>query len=141
MDFKDLLTTGVLDAAWVGNVDPAAKEATVKGQTRVSAYCAHTLGAKQTYWISVSQEDVDKINQKNPWKAGWLLVPKGSLGKNDPRRISASSPLSPLLSAGTPPMRKLSTSWSSSWTRILRSISVAAVVGQWGESSCLAIRG
>jgi len=37
------------------------------------------LEGKKIHWISLSLEDVEKINRANPWKMGRLLMPKGSL--------------------------------------------------------------
>jgi hypothetical protein len=39
---------------------------------------------KRIHWISVSLEDVEKINKANPWKMGRVLMPKGSIGAEGP---------------------------------------------------------
>jgi hypothetical protein len=37
------------------------------------------LDAKETHWIGLSLEDVDRINEKNPWDLHRLLMPRGSI--------------------------------------------------------------
>ncbi len=41
---------------------------------------------KNTQWIGISLEDVDRINRNNPWKLHRVLVPAGSLRANGPKR-------------------------------------------------------
>ena len=38
-----------------------------------------SLKGEKINWISVSNEDVEKINTANPWKTGRTIMPKGSL--------------------------------------------------------------
>jgi TRAP-type uncharacterized transport system substrate-binding protein len=46
------------------------------------------LEEKDTYWIGLSLEDIDRINRKNDWKLGRFLAPQGSIrvagSKKDP---------------------------------------------------------
>ncbi len=79
MDFKDLMLTGVNDATFFVTIEPLAG-----GKWAMSSHCVLTLGVKQAYWIPVTREDIDRINQKHPWDAAWFLVPKGAAGKNAP---------------------------------------------------------
>lgn len=44
------------------------------------------LEEKDTYWIGLSLEDSDRINKKNNWKLGRLLVPKGSIRVAGPKQ-------------------------------------------------------
>ena len=44
------------------------------------------LEKKDTYWIGLSFEDVDRINKKNNWKLSRVLLPKGSLGIRGPKQ-------------------------------------------------------
>ncbi|MBW1912819.1 MAG: ABC transporter substrate-binding protein [Deltaproteobacteria bacterium] len=42
---------------------------------------------KRINWISISLEDVEKINKANPWKTGRVLMPKGSIRAEGPEAL------------------------------------------------------
>ncbi len=81
INFKDLMITGVLDATMVISLGTPT---VTPGGFSASPYTSLVLGAKPTYWIPVIKEDIEKINQKHPWKAGLMEVSKGALGENNP---------------------------------------------------------
>ncbi len=72
--------TGVVDAAFGICLTEAVPEVGVIED----AFTTITLSAKQTYWIPVTSEDINKINQKHPWKVVLMPVPKGLVGENAP---------------------------------------------------------
>jgi len=43
------------------------------------------LEAKDTFWIGLSFEDVDRINRENNWKLSRVLLPKGSIRAAGPK--------------------------------------------------------
>lgn len=78
-DFKDILVTGVADAAWLA---PAGfREG---GKFGSPPYVMEVMGARKTYWVNVSQEDVDRINENNPWSLFRVVVPQGGFGGDNP---------------------------------------------------------
>ncbi len=79
--FKDVLTSGVADV--LGSVMASISEG---GSLRAAPYGLDFMGARQTYWINVTQEDIDKVNENYPWTAFLLVGPKGCLGEDYPPR-------------------------------------------------------
>ncbi len=77
-DFKDILITGVADTVW------GACFTVAEGGFGSSAYFSEIWGAKHTYVVNITQDDVDKVNAANDWKTEHILVPKGALGENSP---------------------------------------------------------
>ncbi|MFC1868509.1 TAXI family TRAP transporter solute-binding subunit [Thermodesulfobacteriota bacterium] len=45
----------------------------------------NALEEKDTYWVGVSFEDIDRINRANNWKLSRVLVPMGSIGAAGPK--------------------------------------------------------
>jgi TRAP-type uncharacterized transport system substrate-binding protein len=52
---------------------------TIEGNGFATRPSLKLLEGKKIHWISLSLEDVEKINRINPWKMGRLLMPKGSI--------------------------------------------------------------
>jgi TRAP-type uncharacterized transport system substrate-binding protein len=82
IDFKDVLTAGVADAAWL-NLGSSGEE----GVWTTAPWTREATGARRTYWISTTQEDIERINKSEevPWKAFLTVVPKGAWGGGEPR--------------------------------------------------------
>ncbi len=79
MDFKDALTTRIVDAAY------AVNGSDIKGgEFRASPYFLNVMGGRKTYWIDITKEQIESINQKNPWDVIHLVVSKGALGEENP---------------------------------------------------------
>lgn len=43
------------------------------------------LDARETHWVSLSREDVERINNRNPWKTHRVLMPRGSIRARGPK--------------------------------------------------------
>jgi TRAP-type uncharacterized transport system substrate-binding protein len=71
--FKDLLLTGTVDAIFV-----SAGAERADGKLNVSGFMIPILQARKSYYVHVTKEEVEKLNQQNPWKASWRINPKGS---------------------------------------------------------------
>ena len=77
---RDALLSGDIDVAFCGQVWE-----TIGGKWKVSPGLIDILDAKQTYWLSISMEDVNKVNRNNPWSFNRLGVPRGFLrGMDNP---------------------------------------------------------
>ncbi len=78
-DWKDLLVTGLLDVCFGGAVSraPAGKWTSI-GET------PPIVLARDTYFMSVTEEDVRKINDANPWKTWLVKMPKDGAMENIP---------------------------------------------------------
>ena len=61
------------DAVFWGMADNRSGRFTVAGPL------IGTLRASPTYWIPLTQKDVDKINAANEWKIGLITVPKNAI--------------------------------------------------------------
>ena len=81
MAMKDMLVTGTVDAVYSINVNPLSG-----GKYGQAPFSANVLGARKTYWINVTQKDIDIVNKKNPWNADLLAVPKDALGPGSPEK-------------------------------------------------------
>jgi len=79
MSHKDVLLTGVADAVFSGQATPIKG-----GEFEVFPYCLQIIGARKTYWLDITEEDVARIDEKTPWKATRLVLPKGALGPDVP---------------------------------------------------------
>jgi TRAP-type uncharacterized transport system substrate-binding protein len=79
MALKDMLVTGTVDAVYSLNVMPLSG-----GKWGQAPFSANVLGARKTYWINVTPEDIAIVNKKNPWDADLLMVPKDALGPGSP---------------------------------------------------------
>ncbi|MGD9032835.1 MAG: TAXI family TRAP transporter solute-binding subunit [Desulfobacteraceae bacterium] len=71
--FKDLLLTGTVDAIFV-----SAGAERADGKLNVSGYMIPILQARKSYYVHVTKEEVETLNQQNPWKGSWRINPKGS---------------------------------------------------------------
>jgi TRAP-type uncharacterized transport system substrate-binding protein len=95
-----LFTDALLRDAWgiydkvtlVGCYPPKAKKGLLSGDLDATHWvrtwevvggfeCSDLslLNERQLHWISLSLEDVDRINEKNPWNLHRLLMPRGSI--------------------------------------------------------------
>jgi TRAP-type uncharacterized transport system substrate-binding protein len=91
MAFKDVLTTGVADAAF-GVLVVRLKG----GRFGSNPYFDAIRTGRDTYWLEVTSQDINKINERNIWKTFRAVIPKDALGKGQPRQDSGliSSPTS-----------------------------------------------
>lgn len=76
--FKDGLTTGLIDVAWVTGV--WWSETNIQN----SPYTQEILSARKTYWIPITEADAEAANAMNPWKSKYGIVRKGALGGDNP---------------------------------------------------------
>ncbi len=83
--FKDILITGVVDVVPGAYLWPTREP----GEFAVGAFGLEVMGVKQTYWIDVSQEAVDRMNQANPWVTSRTVIPKGGAMENTPPEDTA----------------------------------------------------
>ncbi len=82
--YKDILITGVVD------VIPVSLAITREpGKFAVPAFNLDVMGVKQTYWVDISQEAIDRMNQANPWVTWRVVVPKGGAIENHPLEDAA----------------------------------------------------
>ena len=79
MSMKDALVTGTVDAVFALNCTELNG-----GKFGEAPFSANVRGARKTYWINVTQDDIAKVNQKNPWESARMLVPKDALGPGSP---------------------------------------------------------
>ncbi|MFC1968734.1 TAXI family TRAP transporter solute-binding subunit [Chloroflexota bacterium] len=88
-DLKDIMFSGVADAIY------ALPETRTGGKWKwePAFYVRQIIGARKTYWVGLSPEDVKRINEKNPWDVAHLVMPKGVLGEdNPPTDVGLASP-------------------------------------------------
>ncbi len=78
-DFKDVLVTGVADVAFAGGGTLLEG-----GKWGPAAFTAPIVAARDTYWITATEEDVRKINETEVWETELMLIPKDAMGKNYP---------------------------------------------------------
>ncbi|MFC1968084.1 TAXI family TRAP transporter solute-binding subunit [Chloroflexota bacterium] len=76
---KDYLVTGIVDAAFVA---PATENA--GGKFGIPPYVSEAQAARKTYWVEVSEEDVARVNENNPWTVSRVEVPTGAVGGGYP---------------------------------------------------------
>ncbi len=77
--FKDVLLTGEVDAAFAMNATSLEG-----GKYSIGSAALSVLGARKTYWMDLTPEDIDRIKQNNPWNTSRLPVPKGEVGPASP---------------------------------------------------------
>jgi len=77
--FKDIITSGAADVLGTLFITEAKGE----GNAGTAPYVLDVIGARQTYWINVTQEDIDRVNEKHPWTAFRMVGSKGCLGGDD----------------------------------------------------------
>lgn len=83
--FKDILTSGAADV--LGTLFVTEKKG---GKIGTAPYVLSVIGARQTYWINVTQEDIDRVNEKHPYTLTRMVGLKGSLGGNNPPEDTGS---------------------------------------------------
>lgn len=71
--FKDLLLTKTVDAIFV-----SAGAQRADGTLSASGYMIPILQARKSYYVYITKEEVNTLNQQNPWKASWRINPKGA---------------------------------------------------------------
>lgn len=77
---KEALLGGDIDAAFFAQAWEASE-----GKWDTPGFVAEILEAKKTCWLSISQEDADRVGRKNAWQLLRMLVPKGALpGRDNP---------------------------------------------------------
>jgi TRAP transporter TAXI family solute receptor len=81
MAFGDILTTRVADAAFGVLVVPLKG-----GKFGSNPYFDTIRMSRTTYWLGVSEEDIERINERNPWKASREMIPKDALGAGQPAK-------------------------------------------------------
>lgn len=79
MSMKDALVTGTVDAVFAINFTELNG-----GKFGEAPFSANVRGARKTYWINITEEDIAKINKNNPWETTRMLVPKDALGPGIP---------------------------------------------------------
>jgi TRAP transporter TAXI family solute receptor len=79
MAFKDVLTTRVADAAFGVLVVPLKG-----GKFGSNPYFDTIRSSRKTYWLDVKQDDIERINERNPWKTFRAIIPKDALGEGQP---------------------------------------------------------
>jgi len=68
-----MFEAGMIDAAFWGMANNMSGTYTIPGPF------IGLLRSSPTYWIPLTQEDVDKINAANPWKISLLTLPKDAI--------------------------------------------------------------
>jgi TRAP-type uncharacterized transport system substrate-binding protein len=77
---KEALLGGEIDVAFEAQAWEGGD-----GRWSTTSSVMELIGEKQTYWLNISQEDADKVDQKNVWQLLRVAMPKGSLpGRNNP---------------------------------------------------------
>jgi len=83
--FKDIITSGAADV--LGTLFVTEKKG---GETGTAPYVLNVIAARQTYWINVTQEDIDRVNEQHPYTLTRMVGLKGALGDNDPPEDTGS---------------------------------------------------
>jgi hypothetical protein len=78
-DHKDLMLTGIVDAALSGSVGSAPG-----GKWMTTANVPPLVAARECYWIPTTEEDLGKMDAANPWTTVWASIPKDAAGKDMP---------------------------------------------------------
>lgn len=79
MALKDMLVTGTVDAVYSLNMTELSG-----GKFGQAPFSANVMGARKTYWLNITEEDIAIVNKKNPWTTDLMVVPKDALGPGSP---------------------------------------------------------
>ncbi len=80
MQMKDVLITGIVDAIFAISLTPLAEE----GKYIAAPFTSTLLAARETHWLNVTPEDVQRIRERNVFKPVHVLVSKDSAGAGYP---------------------------------------------------------